>query len=197
MKPSELQPHELMQIVADFFESQKIHYRIVGSLASMVYGEPRFTNDIDIVAELQLEDIPALCAAFPAPDYYLSEIAAHDAIVKRFQFNILHPSSGLKVDLIIPSDSEFNRTEAGRIRRIAIEGDKSAWFGSPEGVLVNKLVFFQLGGGVSDKHLRDIVGMIKLLQDKLDREYVAKWAMKLGVSDEWLLVQKRVDEAKL
>jgi len=196
MNPSELQPHELMQIVADFFESQKIHYRVVGSLASMVYGEPRFTNDVDIVAELQLEDIPSMCAAFPAPDYYLSEPAARDAIVKRFQFNILHPSSGLKVDVIVPPDTEFSRSEAGRIRRIANEGDKSAWFGSPEGVLLNKLVYFQLGGGVSEKHLRDIAGMMKLLRENLDREYVAKWAAKLGVFDEWLLVQNRVDEAK-
>jgi hypothetical protein len=54
MNPSELLPHELMQLVADFFESREIPYRVVGSLASMVYGEPRFTNDVDIVAELGL-----------------------------------------------------------------------------------------------------------------------------------------------
>ena len=44
VNPAELQPHELMQIVADFFESHQIHYRVVGSMASMVYGEPRFTH---------------------------------------------------------------------------------------------------------------------------------------------------------
>jgi hypothetical protein len=59
MIPSELLPHELIQIVADFFESQGVPYRVVGSLASMVYGEPRFTNDVDIVAELRLENSPA------------------------------------------------------------------------------------------------------------------------------------------
>jgi hypothetical protein len=41
MSSVNLQPHELMQIVADFFESQKIAYRVVGSMASMAYGEPR------------------------------------------------------------------------------------------------------------------------------------------------------------
>jgi len=144
-----------MQIMADFFESQGINYRVVGSLASRVYGEPRFTNDVDIVAELRLENLPALCAAFPSPDYYLSEPAARDAITKRFQFNILHPSSGLKVDIIVPPDTEFSRSEAGRIRRIASEGEKSAWFGSPEDVLLYKLVYYRLSGGISDKHLRD------------------------------------------
>ena len=42
---------ELMQIAADFFESEGIHYRVVGSMASMAFGEPRFTNDVDIVAQ--------------------------------------------------------------------------------------------------------------------------------------------------
>ena len=65
MSRTELQPHELMQIVADFLESQAIPYRVVGSLASMAYGEPRFTNDVAIVAELKLGNLAALCAAFP------------------------------------------------------------------------------------------------------------------------------------
>ena len=59
MNPTELQPSELMQIAADFFESEGIHYRVVGSMASMAYGEPRFTNDVDIVAELTLDKVPA------------------------------------------------------------------------------------------------------------------------------------------
>lgn len=195
MNPSELQPHELMQIAADFFESQGIHYRVVGSLASMVYGEPRFTNDVDIVAELRPEDVPALCTTFPSPDYYLSESAARQAIAKKFQFNILHPSSGLKLDVIVPSDSEFSRSEAARIRRIANEEGKAAWFGSPEDVLLNKLIYYRLSGGVSDKHLRDIAGMMKLLRHELDRAYISDWATKLEVASEWALVQKRVDDS--
>lgn len=195
MTPSELQPHELMQIVADFFEGRGIAYRVVGSLASMAYGEPRFTNDVDIVAELGMEDVPALCAAFCAPDYYLSESAARDAIAKRFQFNILHPASGLKVDVIIPPDTEFSRSEAQRIRRIAGEGEMSAWFGSPEDVLLNKLIYYRLSDGGSEKHLRDVAGMMKLLRHELDRGYIADWAEKLGVGEEWALVQQRVDKA--
>lgn len=64
MNPTELEPHQLMQRLADFMEAHKIDYRIVGSMASMVYGEPRFTNDVDIVVELRTEHVPALCAAF-------------------------------------------------------------------------------------------------------------------------------------
>jgi hypothetical protein len=160
----------------------------------MAYGEPRFTNDVDIVAGILLHHIPALCSAFAAPDYYLSESAARDAVVRRSQFNIIHPASGLKVDVIVPPDTEFARSEQARFRRITSPGEYSAWFGSPEDVLLKKLVYYQLSGGESQKHLRDIAGMLRLLQDRLDRTYISQWASKLGVAAEWALVQQRVNE---
>lgn len=191
MSPVNLQPHELMQIVADFFESKKIAYRVVGSMASMAYGEPRFTNDVDIVAELTDKDVPSLCETFSAPEYYLSEPAVRAAILKRIQFNIIHPASGLKADVIIPPDTDFARSEASRIRRLASAGEYSAWFGSPEDVLLSKLVYYQLSGHVSDKHLRDITSMLKLQGAKLDCAYIESWADRLGVKAEWLKACER------
>ncbi len=195
MNPTELQPSELMQIAADFFESEGIHYRVVGSMASMAYGEPRFTNDVDIVAELTMDKVPALCKAFAAPDYYVSEQAVRDAVKRRFQFNIIHPASGLKVDVIVPAITEFTQSEKTRIKRITSEGEYSVWFASPEDVLLNKLVYFKLGGGESQKHLRDIGGMLKLLGDKLDSHYVTHWAKELNVLSEWELVLRRLKES--
>lgn len=194
MNPTELQPHELMQVMADFFESQGIAYHVVGSMASMVYGEPRFTNDVDMVADIPVEKVPALCAAFPAPEYYLSEQAARNAVLRRFQFNIIHPASGLKVDVFLPPNTEFARSEMIRVKRITSQGEYSAWFGSPEGVLLNKLLYFQLSGGESQKHLRDIGGMIKLQGGKLDRAYIEEWAGKLGVTTEWGKILERLRE---
>jgi hypothetical protein len=190
MSPAELRPHELMQRVADFFESHGIAYRVVGSMASMAYGEPRFTNDVDIVAELKPEHAGQLCVAFPSPDYYLSPTAVSEAIARRSQFNIIHPASGLKIDVIVPPDTDFARSEASRIRRISSAGAYSAWFASPEDVLLYKLRYYRLSGGVSDKHLRDIASMIKLLRDRLDRDYITHWAGQLGVSAEWELVER-------
>jgi len=194
MNPTELQPFELMQIAADFFESAGIHYRVVGSMASMAYGEPRFTNDVDIVAELTLETVPSLCSAFAPPDYYVSEQAVRYAVQRRLQFNIIHPASGLKVDVIVPAITEFTQCERTRIKKISSDGEYSVWFGSPEDVLLNKLVYFKLGGGESQKHLRDVGGMMKLLGDKLDSEYITYWAQKLDVHSEWDLVVSRLKE---
>jgi hypothetical protein len=193
MSSAELQPHELMQIVANFLESHQIAYRVVGSMASMAYGEPRFTNDVDIVAELRTEHVAPLCVAFAAPDFYLSEQAARAAVTQRLQFNIVHPASGLKADVIVPPDTDFTRSEASRVRRLASQGEYSAWFASPEDVLLNKLVYYRLSGGVSEKHLRDIAGMMKLQGRKLDRDYISDWAGKLGVAEEWAMVCERMD----
>lgn len=57
---------QLMQKVADFLEKTGIAYRVVSSFASMAYGEPRFTNDIDILADVRPEHIESFLAAFPA-----------------------------------------------------------------------------------------------------------------------------------
>src|SRR5262249_9674361 len=79
---------------------------IVGSMASMAYGEPRFTNDIDILADLAEEHVSVLEAEFPAPDFYLSLMVAREAIRTRRQFNIIHVPSGLKLDIIQRKDKE-------------------------------------------------------------------------------------------
>lgn len=106
MNPVELLPHQLMQRMADFFDSDGIPCRIVGSMASMIYGEPRFTNDVDIVADIPLVKVERFCQHFVAPEYYVAEVAIRDAIRRRLQFNLLHPPSGLKVGIIIPQQTE-------------------------------------------------------------------------------------------
>jgi hypothetical protein len=173
-----------MQVIADFFESRQIPYRVVGSMATMAYGEPRFTNDIDIVAELTLSHVKTLFESFPPPDFYLSDVAVRQAIARHSQFNLVHPASGLKVDVIIAPNDDFARSEASRVRRITNEGEFSAWFCSPEDAILKKLVYYKLSGGVSDKHLRDIAGVMKVQGDKLDNDYLASWSNRLGVAAE-------------
>src|SRR4051794_41897962 len=87
---------------------------LVGSFASSAYGEPRFTQDIDIVLDLPAAQIPALCAAFPVPDFYVSESAVREAVQRRFQFNVLHTTSRDKIDFLLPRDGQWGPTPIGR-----------------------------------------------------------------------------------
>lgn len=129
-------------------------------MASASYGEPCLTIDMDVVMMLRLEDVAKLNAAFPEPDYYFPFEAACDAVKTRFQFNILHLPSGLKIDVLIATGSEFDRQRFSRSRLYQLGHDFSSILASPEDVVIKKLEYFKLGG--SEKHLRDIVGILKV-----------------------------------
>lgn len=183
MSAAELNPFQLLQRVAAFLETHGIAYRVVGSLASMAYGEPRFTNDIDILVDVRLEHRDLLMAAFPPPDHYLAESAIRSAIERHGQFNIIHIPSGIKVDMIVLKPDVYAQTEIRRGRRLTSPGDFDAWFASAEDVILNKLRYYREGG--SDKHLRDIAAMLLIQGAAIDRGYIALWAAELGVLSEW------------
>jgi hypothetical protein len=186
-------PFELLARLADTLNALQVPYLITGSMASGAYGEPRMTNDIDVVVELDLPHVEALLAAFPAPDYYCSREAMREAVRAKFQFNILHLTSGMKVDVILATASDFDRSRFQRARRIQTAGTVVA-FASPEDVILKKLLYFQAGG--SEKHLRDIVGILKVQAGQIDQLYLTEWIVRLGVAEEWQLVQTRMPSVK-
>lgn len=192
MSPADLSPHELMQRAADVFERLEAPYRIVGSMASMAYGEVRFTNDIDILVDLRKEQAEVLCGEFPAPDFYVSLPAVQDAIRDRRQFNIIHIPSGLKLDIILAKDTEFGKLDLLRGQRLFSEGLYNAWFGAPENIILMKLRYYQKGGG--EKHLRDISGMLLIQGPAIDCAYIDQWSQHLGVHAEWISLRDQLSE---
>ena len=188
---SSLQPYELLQKAADFFERLGVPYRIVGSMASMACGEARFTNDIDFLVDLNETQVEQIENEFPPPDYYVSGAAARESIRLRRQFNIIHVPSGLTLDIIQRKDTDFGRLDILHGQRLRSDGFYDAWFGSAENVILMKLRYFQ--EGASDKHLRDIASMLVIQGSALDRAYLAEWSTRLGVQSEWLLVSQQAD----
>lgn len=174
---------ELLRVLTSVLDRLAVPYLITGSMATIAYGEPRLTNDIDVVAALRLDQVEEFCRSFPAPDFYCSPAAVREAVERHFQFYILHPASGLKVDVIIPADTEFNRSRLGRGERLHAAADLIVWFVSPEDAILKKLEHYK--GGGSDKHLRDIASVLKIRGERLDYAYLATWAEKLGVADLW------------
>lgn len=105
---------ELLRYLVDTLNGLGIDYMIVGSHASIYYGEPRLTQDVDIVVELTPPALPGLLERFPPPDFYVSQDAARDALAQRGQFNIVHGVSGVKIDVFIGKDTEYRLCQAGR-----------------------------------------------------------------------------------
>jgi hypothetical protein len=184
--------YELVKKVVATFEKFKIDYFVTGGMAAIAYGEPRFTSDIDIVADLQMDMVSSFLGDFPFPDFYAEERTARDAVIRHAQFNILHPRSGLKIDLMILKDNEYDQLRMTRAVPLQLSSELTAQFATPEDVILKKLVWFQ--EGQSEKHLRDIASII-LIRPSIDRSYLNEWVTRLGVSNEWNLVCERVNEA--
>lgn len=184
-------PYELLEKIVSVLEGFRIPYLVTGSVAAMAYGEPRLTNDIDIVAAIEEHHIRGLTAAFPPDEYYISDEMIREAIRHQNQFNIIHPSSGLKVDVIIRRDTPFDASRFSRVRRIHPAETYEANFAAPEDVIIKKMEYYKAGG--SEKHLRDITGILKISGDEVDSQYIAQWAVRLGLVEIWEAVLKRLE----
>lgn len=187
-----MEQSELLRYLTEALERLGLRYFVTGSTATIFFGEPRFTNDIDVVVDLPVGKISELCAAFPSPGFYVSEETVRRAVARRSQFNIIHPSSGLKVDVMVPVDSPFNRLRFTRARRVRPAPEFDAAFSSAEDVVLKKMEAYREGG--SEKHLRDITGVLKISGKHLDRAYIGDWAERLGVLDIWREILRRTGE---
>jgi hypothetical protein len=156
---------------------------VVGSFASAVYGEPRFTQDIDIVVDLELAQIGPLCAAFPASEFYVSRPAAEEAVRRRKQFKVIHPASGNKIDFMIARRDSWGREQIERRQRREFLPGVSAWAASPEDVILAKMIYSR--EGQSPKHPRDIAGMLRISESEIDQSYISAWAERLGLTNIW------------
>ena len=185
-----MEQSELLRFVVSVLERLHLPYFVTGSTVTIFYGEPRFTNDIDIVVDLPTSAVEEFCLQFPEDDFYVSQQAASDAVRRRSQFNIIQPRSGLKVDVIVPSPSEFNRTRFARARRVQAGEGWDAAFSSPEDAMLKKMEFFREGG--SDKHLRDITGVLKTSGNEIDTAYIDRWADTLGLTEIWQAILDRM-----
>ena len=187
-----MEQSELLRYVVGVVERLGLRYLVTGSVATIFFGEPRFTNDLDIVIALPVGRVADFCREFPAPEFYVSVSAAESAVEHCGQFNIIHPESGLKVDVIVPADTDFNRSRFARALRVKPAADFEASFASIEDVIIKKMEYYREGG--SEKHLRDITGVLKISGDRVDRAYISAWASKMGLDSIWAAILNRVNE---
>ncbi len=186
---------DLLRSVIDILERLELRYFVTGSVAAIYYGEPRFTNDIDVVVDLPPERIPELLDSFPSGEYYLSEEALRHAVKQQGRCNVIHMASGLKIDLVIAADTLFNRSRFERARRVRPADDLEARFASAEDVILKKMDFFREGG--SEKHLRDITGILMISGDQLDQDYIESWADQMGLETIWRTIKYLVRQKQL
>lgn len=171
--------------LARAFDDLGIRYLVGGSLASSIYGTPRATQDVDLVAEIAPPHVEPLASDL-SDEFYVDSNMIRDAIRRRASFNVVHLATMFKADVFIARDDAWSREEMSRARTEEIdtpEGRVAIRIASPEDVLLHKLVWYRLGDQVSDRQWGDIVGVIRVQADSLDVAYLRSWAPSLGVSD--------------
>ena len=180
-------------LVTQTLETLGIPYAVGGSLASSVHGVLRSTLDVDILADMRLEHIQPLVAAL-SKEFYADDEMMRDAIEHQSSFNLIHYDTAFKVDIFIRKARAFDQMQLERRRTsvIATDPEQSVYVTSPEDVILSKLEWYRMGGEVSDRQWRDILGVLKTREGELDLVYLRKWAKELKVTD---LLERALQES--
>ena len=179
----------LLRQAARVLQTLGISHFVTGSQATIVYGEPRFTNDVDIVLELTVDRVPDFLRSFQRDDFYLSESAVRSAVERRGMFNLIDSTSGGNIDFVVAKNSDFDQSRFARIRKLEFSPTEMVMLASPEDVILKKMQWFKKDQ--SDRHVRDILGVLRIQNDSIDFPYIESWLEKLAVTEIWQLIRRR------
>jgi len=181
--------------VLSALDACRIPYMVAGSVAAMLYGEPRMTNDMDVVVELESHQVDRLLTHFGADDFYApSADFIRAVIVNGGSFNIIHVPSASKVDLIVRRQTDFGVHEFSRRQPMPFAEQFDAVVATPEDVIVSKLASYT--EGQSDKHLADIAGILRVSAGRIDEAYVESWVTRLGLQEGWRAAKRLADAGR-
>ncbi len=177
--------HDLFKIFISRLNALNICYMITGSVASTIYGEPRFTHDIDLVIELNPEDAERIEEAFPIEEFYCppSEVIRLEmSRSQRGHFNLIHHQTGFKADIYLSGQEKLHQWALSIRKPFEADGE-TFWIAPAEYVIIRKLEYYQEGG--SEKHLRDISGILSLSSDQIDFEQLYEKISENRLETEW------------
>jgi hypothetical protein len=178
---------EVLQRVTTALDRAGIAYMLTGSFASVYYGSPRSTQDIDLVIEANPAQLRAFIEGLPSGEYYADLDAALEAHRRDSLFNIIDLKTGWKIDLIIRKTRPFSQEEFGRRQLLGMQGIP-LFVTSAEDVILAKLEWSKLAQ--SQRQIEDAAGILKIRKDSLDHSYLDKWVRELGLTKEWSDAQR-------
>jgi len=174
-----------LEPVVDVLDSLGVRYRVGGSVASSALGVPRSTLDVDLACELRLRHVASFATQL-IDTYYVDQDMIRDAIQRQSCCNLIHLATMLKVDLFIRRDRPFEDSAFERTVRRPLDpapGAREFDLTTAEDIVLHKLEWFRAGGEVSERQWRDAVGVLAIQRDEIDRTYLQRWAIELGISD--------------
>ncbi|MGI9017202.1 MAG: hypothetical protein ACR2HR_08895 [Euzebya sp.] len=155
---------------------------IGGSVASSLVGEPRATVDLDVAISAMADPADALLAAFD-DGYYISDIAVREATRRCSSFNVIHLETMQKVDIFILGSGALDTAQMTRRQLVEVGGDITLPIGAAEDQILRKLWWYRLGEETSERQWRDVVGILRIQQGRLDERHLDDIAAAEGLSD--------------
>ncbi|CAB1075947.1 hypothetical protein D1AOALGA4SA_3749 [Olavius algarvensis Delta 1 endosymbiont] len=175
----------LFRIFVSRLNKLSIPYMITGAVASIIYGEPRLTNDIDLVIDMNPNDVEPFSDMFPIEDFYCPppevirlEIARH----QRGHFNLIHHETGFKADIYASGRDELHRWGLNNRKSVDLEGEEF-WLAPIEYVILRKLEYYR--EGESEKHLRDISSILEFSSNEIDFKLLEAQVIERALQKEW------------
>lgn len=178
------EPISIILQVTGALEALGVPYFIGGSLASAIYGISRATLDVDVIADLHLDQVEPF-AALLGNAFYLDDQSMREAIRQRSSFNLIHRETMFKVDVFIRKTRPYDQLQFNRrvIQTLATEPERSVYMASPEDMILAKLEWYRLGGEVSERQWSDVQSVLKVQAERLDQDYLRQWATQLDILD--------------
>ncbi len=163
-------------------EGAGVRYAVGGSWASTAFGEPRFTNDVDILADFTPETLERFLDLLPRTVYADRENAQMALRIGR-PFNAIYMPMAWKFDFFPAAAFLLGAQELDRAVFLTGTGlsEAATPFVTPEDILLAKLHWFKTGGEVSEVQWRDVQGILRACGSTLDHEYLERGADKLGI----------------
>lgn len=180
-----MRPTDVLSVFAPPLLASGVEWMVAGGVAAIVYGEPRFTQDLDVVVAMSPARATDFAARFPETAFYCApvDVIAEEATREAFgHFNVLHLETDARADVYLAGTDPLAHRGLANKRHVTIAG-LTVPIAPPEYVILHKLRFRQMGA--SERHLRDVRAMLRVLGGDVDVARLQSDADAMGLGAQW------------